>query len=175
MITKLDGVATSEETILAIYDLIEEGMKQITANVVGLAQNVLCDAEYLASEFEDAAREQLPDELEWCGYAYDDPVVRLYLGNYLSMAPSGKYYTPIANSNVDECPFCKVEKGACRVCNGFGSVDAYLDNEYWGALDERANELGYWIENGDGDPLDVFVCRSYTREEAKAIVDSLDK
>lgn len=31
---------------------------------------------------------------------------RTYLGSIFSLTPSGKYYTPFACSNVDECPNC---------------------------------------------------------------------
>ena len=31
---------------------------------------------------------------------------RIYIGTVFSLVPSGKYYTPWANSNVDACPCC---------------------------------------------------------------------
>jgi hypothetical protein len=37
-----------------------------------------------------------------------------FLGTVFALYPSGKYYTPFANSNVDVCPRCK---GMCKVKN----------------------------------------------------------
>lgn len=56
-----------------------------------------------------------------------------YLGSCLSLSPSGKYYTPWANSNVDECDQCggkgttkKLYK--CTYCDGAGerSVGSFM-------------------------------------------------
>ena len=30
-----------------------------------------------------------------------------FIGTVFGLYPSGKYYTPYANSNVDDCPRCK--------------------------------------------------------------------
>lgn len=45
-----------------------------------------------------------------------------YIGSVLSLSPSGKYYTPWANSNVDECPMCH---GTSKVKNGRGDQALY--------------------------------------------------
>lgn len=38
---------------------------------------------------------------------------RVYLGSIFNLTPSGKFYTPFANSNVDRCERCK---GSGKVC-----------------------------------------------------------
>jgi hypothetical protein len=154
-------------------------------------------------------------------------VGRSYLGTVFSLAPSGKYYTPFANSNVDPCPRCRgtgharnpvacgwcggsghrsvaalakargehVEatmkfleetsskvNGAtmtfpcfvcegglvpveCSWCRGLGSREAYLDQEWYEALDQVAGEHGLYIESGEGDPCDLLATISVEADE----------
>ena len=44
---------------------------------------------------------------EWEDDSFNDcQVRRVYIGSVFSLLPSGKYYTPFANGNVDACPCC---------------------------------------------------------------------
>jgi hypothetical protein len=95
-----------------------------------------------------------------------------YLGTVFALAPSGKYYNPIANSNVSLCPVCggrgQTRKTiVCARCGGLGSHEAYQDQEFYRALDDIASDNGGWIESGEGDPCDLFFCMSV--EEDKEI------
>lgn len=71
----------------------------------------------------------------------------------------------------DECDrqaasdlYCAINKAketvkktiTCPKCDGVGSYEAYLD-ELWQAKADAAGERhGFWIENGEGDPCDIF-------------------
>jgi hypothetical protein len=87
----------------------------------------------------------------------DDPsnnYMSVYLGTLIN--PSGKYYLPFACSNVDDCPRCK-GKG-CNYCGQLGSREAYEDEVFFEALNNYASKYGAWIESGEGDPCDTFLC-----------------
>jgi hypothetical protein len=98
-------------------------------------------------------------------------VERVFLGTVFSLTPSGKFYTPFASSNVDSCPRCKghgtkqVERKAlgihesCKFCGGLGSREAYEDSVFNEELEAAANKAGWYIENGEGDPCDIFMVR----------------
>lgn len=89
--------------------------------------------------------------------SYDeDSYLTLYLGTVFSIMPSGKYYLPFACSNVDACNRCK-GKG-CDFCGHLGSREAYEDSLMNDALDKYADKIGAWVESGEGDPCDLFVC-----------------
>jgi len=60
------------------------------------------------------------------------------LGTCFSLAPSGKYYTPFANSNVDV-------------------KDVILDAAWYDALDDVAESHDMYITSGEGDPCDIFI------------------
>lgn len=60
-----------------------------------------------------------------------------YLGSSLNLSPSGKYYTPFANSNVT-------------------TREAYRDEQWFAALEQVAVEHHGWIECGEGDPTDLY-------------------
>lgn len=60
-----------------------------------------------------------------------------FLGTVFALCPSGKYYTPFANSNVSE-------------------REAYRDEQWYNALEQVASEHDMYIFNGDGDPCDIF-------------------
>lgn len=63
----------------------------------------------------------------------------LFIGTVMSLAPSGKYWTWWACSNVTE-------------------EEAQRDEEYFDILYDCANEVDGWIESGEGDPCDIFFC-----------------
>lgn len=88
----------------------------------------------------DAVKDEMENS-EWgpSEYGADDQEERsVYLGTVMDLMPSGKYYTPWANSNVTE-------------------KEAEKDAEYWETLDSEASEHGYYIFNGEGDPCDVYI------------------
>lgn len=144
----------------------------------------------------------------------DDLYKAVYIGSVFSVMPSGKFYTPWANSNVDPCPVCKgrgtvgahkkkrIRKKAakryeqmmaearkavptrdfatlaksivqyrqrlryqrmaqgdqCTFCAGMGSREAYLDECWREQAEQELSRIDAWIENGEGDPCDLFVC-----------------
>lgn len=96
-------------------------------------------------------------------------VGRAYLGSWLNINYSGKYYLPFACSNVDPCPMChgkghnarNHKKKGCSFCNGYGSQEAYLDELLLEELESVAKEHGFYIESGEGDPTDIFLCMSF--------------
>lgn len=69
----------------------------------------------------------------------DENYIAVYYGNVLDINPSGKYYTPWANSNVTE-------------------EEANEDQEYWEVIESTLSEKGLWYESGEGDALDIFIC-----------------
>ena len=85
-----------------------------------------------------------------------------FLGTVFALTPSGKYYPPWANSNVDPCPRCKgtgLQSGndTCVWCQGMGSREAYLDQVWNDTAQDRAGEFGLFLISGEGDPCDIFV------------------
>ena len=101
--------------------------------------------------------------------AYEDMdgnlVESVFLGTVFGIMPSGKYYTPWANSNVDACPRCggggmsKLDRGICSYCDGLGSRDVYEDQLMVEALERFAERAGCYVESGEGDPCDIFMNR----------------
>jgi hypothetical protein len=49
------------------------------------------------------------------------------------------------------------EKSECAYCFGVGSREAYEDGLYWEYMEDRANDMGLYIAQGLGDPLDIYV------------------
>ena len=158
-------------------------------------------------------------------YEKDGELFRsIYLGTVMSLTPSGKFYTPYANSNVDSCPRCKgkgtvANKGAnpevflvlqecdhqlrthlmeeygayasgnwpkdltgfldslvqysnkmapnqdCLFCGSLGSREAMLDELWHETANEAAGEHDSWIEEGEGDPCDLFLVQRVVDED----------
>jgi hypothetical protein len=69
----------------------------------------------------------------------EDDICSIFLGTVMSLTPSGKYYTPWANSNVTP-------------------NDIANDALWYEALDAVAESYDGWVESGEGDPCDLFVC-----------------
>jgi len=146
--------------------------------------------------------------------------VSVFLGSVFSLAPSGKYYTPFANSNVNDCAKCagggkskrtdlcglcegkgarvalahynldglaeligrRVEVGEtfdcngcagagrvprdCHHCGGTGSREAWLDSIFWEELEKKAESLGCFVEFGEGNATDVFICRAVDDDDS---------
>jgi len=78
----------------------------------------------------------------------DGYVGREYLGSVLSLYPSGKIYMPWTSNQTD--------------------YDVLRDEAFYSALETVADERGGWIENGEGDPCDVFFCVSVDCPEEQA-------
>ena len=103
---------------------------------------------------------------EWVRDAHGEER-RVYLGTILSLTPSGKVYTPYANSNVNTCREC-VEYGpdfdgaTCGndACDG-RCCEAHADAIWWSQAEYEMDEAGYALAAGEGDPCDLFAieCR----------------
>ena len=65
-------------------------------------------------------------------------VGRYYLGTVMSLYPSGKYYTAWTSNQTD--------------------FDCLRDETFQDALEALADEHGGYIQNGEGDPCDLFFC-----------------
>ena len=70
----------------------------------------------------------------------EEDLAVLYVGSVLDLLPSGKYYTPWANSNVTE-------------------EEAEADEEWWETFDAELAKHNAWSETYEGDPLDILVVR----------------
>ena len=60
-----------------------------------------------------------------------------YLGTVFGIMPSGKFYMPWTSNQTRS--------------------DEVKDSCYWDALNAIAGEHGCWVENGEGDPCDLFI------------------
>lgn len=88
--------------------------------------------------------EGIRDEMETSAWEEVEPgrqERRVFLGTVMALYPSGKYYMPFACSNITE------EEGD-------------KDQEWREAVEEDFTALGYSLENGDGDPCDLFAVES---------------
>lgn len=106
-------------------------------------------AEY-AAEAEEIVSSAWPElESAEINEDYDDNRIQsVFLGTVFALMPSGKYYTPWANGNVTE-------------------EEAETDELFTDALEAAAEKRGAWIESGEGDPCDLFLCR-HAQEESEA-------
>lgn len=69
-----------------------------------------------------------------------------YLGQLVN--PSGKYYLPFACSNVTQ-------------------GEANKDECWQSALEAIASENGCWVESGEGDPTDTYICTTVESEDSE--------
>ena len=90
-----------------------------------------------------------PEEIDGEGFMDPDGRIYLswYLGSVLNYSPSGKYYAPWTSNQTAQ--------------------DVVDDGYFWEGLTERldADLPGYWIEQGEGDPLDLFLLTVKEDEE----------
>lgn len=124
----------------------------IDSIVLSLAHTIdTLDYEIMVAQYERDIRESFDWEMICadCGmHAEPDPyddhglLGQVYLGSILSLYPSGKYWVLWANDNVS-------------------SDEQKHDSAYAEALENIANLYGGWIESSDGDPLDLYFCKSY--------------
>jgi hypothetical protein len=73
-------------------------------------------------------------ETLWLNDDRDGIIASVYLGSYLSLDPCGKYHHFLSPN------------GITKRCERF-----------WWNMEECADELGAWIESGQGDGLDMFL------------------
>lgn len=79
------------------------------------------------------------------GCDLDGHAASTYLGSVMSLAPSGKFYTPWTTNQTAD--------------------DVERDGRWYAALEAVATKMGGWIENGDGDPTDLYFLRYWTMAE----------
>ena len=89
-------------------------------------------------------------------------IASLFLGTVFSLTPSGKFYTPWANGNVEDCPRCHgsghtANGKDCTWCSGLGSREAYLDDLWTQEVDRVSYRFGVFVFSGEGDPCDLFI------------------
>ncbi len=82
------------------------------------------------------------EELHLDDYNPETGVRSIYLGSILSITPSGKFYTPFANSNVS-------------------LKEAALDELWWDYMGRGLGESCLSLVLGEGDGLDLFLVRYY--------------
>lgn len=74
------------------------------------------------------------DALTWDA---QEPYQMTFLGSFISLDPCGRYHHVISPN------------GLTAKCTRF-----------WASLEETAHELNAWIQEGEGDPTDIFLCRN---------------
>jgi hypothetical protein len=60
-----------------------------------------------------------------------------YLGTYMSLDPCGKYHHFLSPN------------GVTKKCE-----------QFWSSMDKAAQSLDMWIQSGEGDPCDIFLCKN---------------
>jgi hypothetical protein len=83
----------------------------------------------------------------FCSEGCDDGghVGSYYLGSVLSLTPSGKFYMPWTTNQTAD--------------------DVERDARWYAALEAVATKMGGWIENGEGDPTDLYFLRYWPTPE----------
>jgi len=118
------------------------------------------------------------EDMEW-EEDYNDPDRQrraIFLGTVMSLTPSGKFYTPFANSNVEYCGKCpgegESEDGDCydcecppatefsetepEGCKSLQHCEVCRDADWQSRLEAEADELGLSVESGE-DPCDILL------------------
>jgi hypothetical protein len=83
----------------------------------------------------------LNGESELCSEGCDGEghVGSSYLGSVMQLTPSGKFYVPWTTNQTAD--------------------DVERDGRWYAALEDVATKMGGWIENGEGDPTDLYFMR----------------
>lgn len=112
-------------------------------------------------------------------------VKRIYIGSIFTHTPSGKYYTPFANSNVKICSACYAlhDTGPCNItarCKGenvgeSGHCEVCLDAAWREIVDIILGNNNLVLESGEGDPTDLFICQYLTSDDLDRAVDEPSK
>lgn len=71
----------------------------------------------------------------------DEKYIAVYYGNVLDLNPSGKYYAPWTTNQTEQ--------------------DVDNDQLFWEEVESVLSASGLWVESGEGDALDIFVCGAY--------------
>lgn len=66
--------------------------------------------------------------------------------------------------------YVRMDQWHCRVCDGSGSHAATLDELFRDMLEREAEEHGFCVENGEGDPCDLFLVQSRERQPTEQSV-----
>lgn len=56
-------------------------------------------------------------------------------------------------------------KLTCMTCEGLGSREAFLDQQWHEQVEEELDKIGAWMESGEGDPCDLFVVQSVDEDD----------
>lgn len=72
----------------------------------------------------------------------DYPYWACFIGSYMAVDPCGRYH------------HCLSPNGVTKRCTHF-----------WTALEDVADELKMWIESGEGNATDIYLCRPLTPDE----------
>jgi hypothetical protein len=93
-----------------------------------------------AKQFVSAAKKVKKKDMELIINDYEDKYYTMYIGSILSYNPSGKYYMPWTTNQTDD--------------------DIDQDTLFWEYIYEHLPS-NTWIESGEGDPLDLYLCKAY--------------
>lgn len=111
----------------------------------------------------DIIEKEMPQQ-EWFE---EEPGLRtrqMFIGTVMALTPSGKFYTPWANSNVEVCEICANasdapcdEDSACSESTGDpltgeGHCEVCRDAAWRQQLEKEADQHGYFVTSGEGDP-----------------------
>ena len=92
--------------------------------------------QYCEDNYANAAKEYGQEEIDDWG-EFSMSAKSTFLGTVFALCPSGKYYTPWANSNVDY-------------------DEAILDACWYDAMDEVFEKHGFYVSSGEGSSTDLF-------------------
>ena len=116
-----------------IQEIIEEDIEDESELVV---QKLLQHGtEELLSIIPHFDWERVKKELQESEWETEDDMERrsIYIGSVFDLAPSGKYYTAWANSNLEACPLCdgsgKYGFSRCNICDGFGKRGISVEDD----------------------------------------------
>jgi len=119
------------------WDYKEIWMKRHPARIESMFGDQLLCILVIGTKIDQEDVQEDPDDLMNC-------VQRrmIYLGTIMNMTPSGKVYYPFACSNVS-------------------IKEAALDEVWREYMDRELEKHDLFLESGEGDPCDMFLCRYY--------------
>jgi hypothetical protein len=100
-----------------------------------------------------------------------DHCLTIIIGVFRNIAP--KYFghwsewpEPLKNisNEMNEVQHYYNQRIECPTCGGFGSEEAYKDDQWTEAANEAAEKYDAYITGGEGDPCDIYLCRSREKE-----------